>query len=183
MLAILLLSTLQAARRGIFVEAFSLAGIVAGIGIASWNYQRMVPWVHHWFGRWVWQVALQDALSFLAIALGVMLLAGIIGRVIRWSMRTIGLGWADRLMGAIFGLCRGAVLVTLGVMLLVAFWPGSGVLKGSRLGPWFAAVARATTVATPAALEQKVRYGESLLRAHTPVLVVPGLHVPQFGWR
>ncbi len=172
MAAILLLSTVQAARRGIFVEAFALVGIVAGIGVASWNYMRLVPWFERWLPTSINTAALADAAAFLTIALGVMIAAGLVGRLIRWSMRTIGLGWADRLMGAIFGLCRGAVLVTLGVMLLVAFWPGSAALRGSKLGPYFVAAARESTVATPAALQERVRYGARVLREHTPVFLV-----------
>ena len=162
--AILLLCVLQAARRGIFVEAFSLAGIVVGIGVASWNYTRLLPWLQ----GWLWSQAVADAVAFLAIALLVMIAAGIVGRLIRWSMRTIGLGWADRLLGAAFGLVKGGVLVTLGVMALVAFWPGSRVLQGSRLGPYFVTAARESTVATPTGLRNKVRYGAMLVREHTP---------------
>ena len=162
-LAILLLCTVQAARRGIVVEAFSLAGAVAGIAIASWNYTRLVPW----FATWVRLPALAEAGAFLLITLLVMVVAGVVGRLIRWSMRTIGLGWADRWMGAGFGLVKGAVLVTLGVMLLVAFWPGSSALRGSRLGPYFVAAARESSVGTPEALRSKVRFGARLLRERT----------------
>ncbi len=165
---VLLLCTAQAARRGIFVETFSLAGIVIGVGVASWNYARLLPW----FGSWLRSQALADATAFLCIALAVMIAAGIMGRVIRWSAKSIGLGWADRLLGAVFGLVKGAVLVTLGVMLLVAFWPGSTALQGSRLGPYFVAAARKSTVGTPAGLQAKVRYGARLLHERTNGLLV-----------
>lgn len=164
--AVLLLCTLQAARRGFFVETFSLAGIVAGIGVASWNYTRLLPW----FQGWLRSVALADAASFLCIALAVMLAAGLVGRLIRWSVQSIGLGWADRLLGAAFGLVKGAVLVTLSVMVLVAFWPGSPILQGSlkdsRLVPYFVAAARDSTFGTSAGLQQKVLYGTRLLHEH-----------------
>ena len=169
--AILLLCTVQAARRGFFLEAFSLAGIVVGVGVASWNYTRLLPW----FGSWLRSQALADAAAFLAIALLVMVAAGLVGRAIRWSVRSIGLGWADRLLGAAFGLAKGAVLVTLGVMVLVAFWPGSAALQGalgsSRLAPYFVAAARESTVGTPAGLRDKVHYGARLL--HDRVAALP----------
>ena len=163
-LAILLFNAVQAARRGIFVEAFALGGIVVGVGVASWNYTRVLPW----FLRWIHTTALAEAASFLTIVAAIMLVAAIIGRAIRWSVRTIGLGWADRFLGALFGLVKGAVLVTLGAMLLVAFWPASRVLHGSRLAPYFVAVARSSTVGTPAELRDKVAYGARLLSEHLP---------------
>ncbi len=168
-LVILLLSAFHAARRGIFVETFSLAGIVVGVGAASWNYTRLQPF----FAEGVRSQALAASAAFLAIALAVMVVAGLVGRVIRWSMRSIGLGWADRLLGAAFGLVKGGVLVTLGVMLLVAFWPGSTVLAGSRLGPYFVAAARESALGTPAALENKIRFGARLRREHAPASLLP----------
>jgi membrane protein required for colicin V production len=166
--AILLFNALLAARRGIFVEAFSLGGIVVGVGVASWNYTRLLPWFQPWFSRWTHGTAIAEAASFLTIALLIMIAAGLIGRAIRWSVRTIGLGWADRFLGALFGLLKGAVLVTLGVMLTVAFWPAAQLLHGSRLAPYFVAMARSSTVGTPAELGEKVRYGARVLSEHWP---------------
>jgi membrane protein required for colicin V production len=178
-LAILLFNALMAARRGIFVEAFALGGIVVGIGVASWNYTRLLPWVQPWFRSWTWGIAIAEAISFLVIVLAAVVVAGLIGRAIRWSVRTVGLGWADRLLGALFGLLKGAVLVTLGVMLIVAFWPGARALHGSRLAPYFVAVARSSTVGTPAELREKVRYGARLLSEHLPASLEWQQH-PQF---
>ena len=163
-LAILLLCTVQAARRGIVVEAFSLAGAVAGIAIASWNYTRLVPW----FSTWVRLPALAEAGAFLLIALLVMVVAGVVGRLIRWSMRTIGLGWADRCMGAGFGLVKGAVLVTLGVMLC---WLRFGRVRLRYGAPgWAPTLWRLQRKARSVRLRRlrsKIRFGARLLRERT----------------
>ncbi len=165
--AVLLVCVVQAARRGIFVEAFSLAGILVGIGVASWNYTRLLPW----FSPWLRSQALADAAAFLCLALAVMVAAGLAGRLIRWSVQSVGLGWADRLLGAAFGLVKGGVLVTLGVMALVAFSPGSTALRGSRLGPYFVAAAREGSVGGPAGWREKVRYGARVLHQRTSGLL------------
>ena len=157
--AVVLLSVVNAARKGFFVEAFSLVGIVLGLLLASWNYRQALPW----FIGWLRPPALAETAAFLAIAIGVMVLAGLVGRAIRWSARSIGLGWADRLLGAGFGLVKGAVLVTLGVMMLAAFWPDAPWLRGSELAPYFLAAARQTTIVTPLALGDRVRHGVRLL--------------------
>ncbi len=157
--AVVLLSVVNAARKGFFVEAFSLAGIVLGLLLASWNYRAALPW----FRGWLRPEALAETAAFLAIAIGVMVAAGLLGRAIRWSARSIGLGWADRLLGAAFGLVKGAALVTLGVMTLAAFWPEASWLRGSALAPYFLSAARQTTILTPASLGQRVRRGVRLL--------------------
>jgi membrane protein required for colicin V production len=159
MAALVLLSVVNAARKGFFVEAFSLAGIVLGLLLASWNYRQALPW----FASWIRSTALAETAAFLAIAIGVMVVAGLLGRAIRWSARSIGLGWADRLLGAAFGLVKGAVLVTLGVMTLAAFWPDAPWLRGSQLAPYFLAAARQTSIVTPAALGERVRRGVRML--------------------
>ena len=130
---VLLLSVLSAAKSGIFVEVFSLAGLIVGLVLATWNYQRLLPWI----SRWVHTLAAAEALSFLLIALGVMLLAGLLGRVIRWSVHSIGLGWADRFLGALFGFVKGFVLVTIAVLAIAAFFPQASWFRHSRLAPCF----------------------------------------------
>jgi membrane protein required for colicin V production len=156
---VIALTVFNAARKGFFVEAFSLAGAVVGLLLASWNYRRALPY----FTGWLKPEALAEVAAFLAIALGVMVVAGIIGRLVRWSARSIGLGWADRLLGAGFGLVKGAVIVTLAVMALAAFWPDSRWLRGSQLAPYFLAAARGSSIVTPAALGERVRHGVRLL--------------------
>ena len=38
---ILIVTVLSAAKHGFFVEAFSLAGVILGLMLASWNYQKI----------------------------------------------------------------------------------------------------------------------------------------------
>ena len=168
--AIVLLCVWGAARTGFFVEAFSLAGTVLGLLLASWNYTRALPYFTPWLGS----RALAQAAAFLAIALAVMLVAGIIGRIIRWSAKSVGLGWADRLLGAGFGLVKGCVLVTLGVMAIAAFLPGSAWLRESRLSPYFLAAARRSSIVTPEALGVRIRQGVAIIHEHQPAWLRAG---------
>ena len=43
-IAVVLLSTIQAAYSGFFQEAFHLAGLVAGYLVAAWQYHRLAGW-------------------------------------------------------------------------------------------------------------------------------------------
>ncbi len=126
--AVLVLSVIGAARNGFFIEAFSLAGVVLGLLIASWNFQKLMPWILHA----IHTPAVAEAIAFLAIALAIMVMAGLIGRALHWSARSIGLGWLDRLVGALFGFLKGCVVVTLGVMAIAAFLPRNGFGSNTR---------------------------------------------------
>jgi len=167
--AILALSVLSAARKGFFVEAFSLAGIVLGLLLASWNYQRLLPWAT----QWIHVPPIADAVCFLAIALCVMVAAGLAGRVVRWSVRSVGLGFADRLLGAVFGLVKGCLLVTLGVMALAAFLPRTTWLDRSRLAPYFLSMAHTTIAVTPSELGERIRSGVKMIRDSQPTWPAP----------
>lgn len=169
-IVVLIVSVLSAARHGFFVEVFSLAGIVLGLLLASWNYQRLLPWIN----GWIHAPGVAEIIAFIAIAIGVMIVAGLAGRLIRWSVRSIGLGWADRLVGAAFGFVKGCVLVTLGVMAIAAFLPRATWMENSRFVPYFLSVAHGTSVVTPSDLGTRIREGIKMIRDAQPEWLKPG---------
>ncbi len=166
---ILIVSVLSAAKHGFFVEAFSLAGVVLGLLLASWNYQKLLPWIN----SWVHSPGAAEAIAFIAIAIAVMVIAGLAGRLIRWSVRSIGLGWADRFIGAIFGLLKGCVLVTLGIMAIAAFLPHATWLDRSKIAPYFLSAAHEVSVVTPAQLGERIREGVKMIRDAQPDWLKP----------
>lgn len=161
---VVLISVLSAAKNGLFLEVFSLAGAILGLVLASWNYQKLLPWI----ARWVHSLPAAEAISFLLIALGVMLLAGLLGRVIRWSVHSIGLGWADRLLGALFGVLKGFVIVTIAVLVIAAFFPQAPWFRNSRLAPGFLTAAHQASITAPGRLEHRIRTGVGSLRSSRP---------------
>jgi membrane protein required for colicin V production len=168
-LVVLLISVLSAAKNGFFLEVFSLIGVVAGLWIASWNYQRVLPWI----SQWIHSLPAAEALSFLLIALGVMIVAGILGRVIRWSVHSIGLGWADRFVGAAFGFVKGCALVTLAVLTIAAFLPSATWFRQSRLAPYFLSAAHQAAIVTPYELGERIRQGVVIIRNAQPQWLKP----------
>ena len=166
---IVLISVISAASSGFFIEAFSLAGVVLGLLIASWNFQRLMPWIM----QFVHTPAIAEAIAFIVIAVGIMVVAGLLGRVLRWSAKSIGLGWLDRLVGAAFGFLKGCVLVTVGVMALAAFLPHNGWLERSRLAPYFLTAAHTTTAVTPTQLGERIRGGIKIIRDAQPDWLKP----------
>ena len=176
---ILIVSVLSAAKHGFFVEAFSLAGIILGLLLASWNYQKLLPWID----RWVHSPGVAEAIAFIAIAIAVMVIAGLAGRLIRWSVRSVGLGWADRFIGAIFGLLKGCVLVTLGIMAIAAFLPHATWLDRSKFAPYFLSAAHEASAITPAQLGERIRDGVKAIRDAQPDWLKPNAAVTSGPWQ
>jgi membrane protein required for colicin V production len=171
---ILIVSVLSAAKTGLVVQVCSLAGAAAGLILACWNYQRPLPWL----SGWIRPPALAEVVSFLLIALATMVAAGLLGRLLRWSIRSIGLGWLDRLAGAAFGLAKGAVIVLILVVALAAFAPKAGFFRGSAFAPAFLAAAHGTAWASPEHLSQRINDGVHLLRTNPNRLFTTAPAVP-----
>ena len=159
-LLIILLSVLQAIAQGFFYEFFSLAGVIVGYLLAAWEYPRAALWfAPHVNSQWAADIA-----GFFAIFFVVVLLAGVLGRIARWAVHGVGLRWFDRLLGAVFGFLRGAVVSTVVVLALAAFAPQWGWLQQSRIAPFLLVSGRALIWAAPAELRQRFREGWELLR-------------------
>jgi membrane protein required for colicin V production len=168
-LIVVILSVVSAAKAGLVLEVCNLAGLILGLLVASWDYQKLTPWM----GQWVHSIALNETLSFLTIALGVMIVAGIVGRLIRWSVKSVGLGWMDRLAGAAFGLLKGCALVTVAVMVIAAFWPNATWFRQSRFAPQFLSMAHTAAAVAPAELGDRIRSGVVVLRKAQPEWMKP----------
>lgn len=157
--AILLLSTLGAISQGLLRELLSLAGLVVGLVVASWNYARLAAPLQHW----IHSQGIADTIAFLLIAFGIMLVAGLVGSLLRKTVQLIGLGWLDSIFGAVFGFVRGCVLVMVTMIAIAAFRPGAPWLVGSALAPYFYPGVRVLSAQSPAALKEKVIFGITIL--------------------
>jgi len=155
LLAIIVLSALMAAAEGFFFEIFFLTGSVAGYLLAAWEYSHVSPW----FLQFVSAPWVANTAGFLTIFFGVILLAGMAGRVSRWVFRQAGLQWFDRALGAAFGLVRGIVIATVLVMSMVAFSPGVNVVAQSKLGHYFLVFGYGASWLAPAELRGRLKQG------------------------
>src|ERR1700687_3047695 len=157
--AVIIVSVIQAAISGFFHEAFGIAGLVFGYLLAAWNYQRLaVRFAPHLKSMWLGEIA-----GFLIIFLAVLILAGIAGRIVRHIVKEVGLSFVDRILGGALGLLRGSLIVAIILMSMAAFTPTSTWLEGSELAPYFLVVGRAAIWVAPAELRGRFYQGLDLL--------------------
>jgi membrane protein required for colicin V production len=159
-LAVLLISVVSATVQGFFHEAFGLAGLIVGYLLAAWQYPRLAVWFEpHLKSPWLGDIA-----GFLIIFFSVVILAGILGRTVRWAMKEAGLSVVDRTLGALLGFVKGALFVSVILMGMTAFTPASKALEGSQLAPYFLVVGRAAIWAAPWQLRDQFNKGLDYLR-------------------
>jgi len=159
-LAVILISIVQAAAEGFFHAAFSMAGLVLAYLLAAWQYHRLSAY----FSPNLKSPWLGDIAGFLIIFLAVLVLAGIAGKIARWAVKEAGLSIVDRVLGAALGLVRGALIVSVVLMGMTAFTPTSKWLEGSQLAPYFQVVGRAAIWVAPSELRGRFYQGLDLLR-------------------
>ena len=166
----LALAVLGGVMRGFFRSVFSFGGLVLGLVLAAWNYghiARLVkPFVHN--------EMIANATGFILIALLVMGLAGIVGSLLSKALHKIGLGCLDRMAGAAFGLFQGALLVTVFILVTVAFFPRAEWLTKSRLPRYFFGVCHLSTHVSPAKLAERVQQELKSLEEASPEWMHPG---------
>ena len=171
-LLVMALSVLGGLAQGFFRAVFALGGLLLGLALAAWNYARLaavlLPLVR------IKSVA--DAIAFLLIAILVMGLAALVGKVLSKAFQQIGLGCLDRLAGAVFGFFQGALLVMLIVLVAVAFFPEAHWLAEAKLPKLFFGACHLSTHVSPAELAERVRQGLRILQEESPRWLHPGGH-------
>ena len=160
MASVVVVSTVAAASEGFVHQAFGLAGIVVGYLLAAWQYHTVAAWFEpHLTSPWLGDIA-----GFGLIFVAVVIVASLSGRVVRWLMKEAGLKLFDRLLGALLGIVKGALFVSVLLMGMAAFTPTSKYLDDSELAPYFLVVGRAAIWVAPSQLRAKFYEGLELMR-------------------
>ena len=160
----LLYSVVRGVLRGFFREAFALGGLIAGILLACWFFR---PLAVRMSGLIATPSIAQPA-AFILIVVAVAVAASLLGRVLKRTASTIGLGPVDRAAGGAFGLVRGTLI---GVALLLAvavFLPASAWVRESKLAPYFLQGAHAVSFVVPDDLRHRILEGIAHVKHTAP---------------
>jgi len=113
-MAVIGLSALRGAWRGLLSEIFGLIGWVAAFFIACRCVGLVVPYIP---ASWPGGAMTQWVLAFAVLVVGVVLVASVANALLARLVEVSGLGGVDRSLGLMFGLARGVILVVLLVAL------------------------------------------------------------------
>ncbi len=165
-LAIVLISVVTAARMGLVRELISLSSTVAGLIIAALDYHQTAAWFEDLTKSH--EIAL--GLGFLVIFLGAKLVGLLILAVASQLVKKSGVQGVDRLMGAGFGLVRGAIETAVLLMIMLAFSIKPVAVQQSSLAPWVSDLAGYIAKAMPDELKtQFEKFREELVqKVHLP---------------
>ena len=112
-LAIIGLSIVLSVMRGFVREVLAIAGWIAAFFVARTYSSEILPMMP----ADIPTDSLRVLASFLVLFLATLLLASLLSIAISTLIRSAGLGWINRLLGALFGLARGLLIVCIVVFL------------------------------------------------------------------
>ena len=102
-LVVLVMATIFGLRTGIIKAVLSLAGLIFGVILAGRYYAPLAEQL-----TFIPQAGAAKIVAFALILIGVMVIAGVLAKLLKWAVSVVMLGWVNRLGGAVFGLLMGA---------------------------------------------------------------------------
>ena len=153
-------SVIFAIMKGFVRELISLAALVAALVIAAVAYPRAALWFEDLTKSH--DVAL--GLGFLTLFVAVLIAGAIISVAARKLIKSAGIEWFDRFLGAVFGLVRGVLVDCVLLLVLVAFAIKPGAVQQSSLAPYVTTGAHIISLAMPTNLKAQFRLGFERLK-------------------
>lgn len=111
-LAVIAASVLLGAWRGIVSEVLALMAWVAAFFVG----RTFAPQIQPSLAGWIKEPALQYIAAFAVVVLIVLLLVALLRFAISRLLRAMGLGPLDRVLGGVFGIARGLLVVLAAVL-------------------------------------------------------------------
>ena len=152
---VMVTSVIISMLRGLVKEVLSLAGWVVAFVVANAYAAAlavMLPAV-------VPGAVLRLILAFIALFIGVRILMGLLAMALGALLDAGGLSLLDRLLGAVFGIGRGLVIVLTAVILSgMTSLPQQDFWKNALFSPFAESGARIVKTFLPAAMAQHVNF-------------------------
>ena len=124
--------------RGLISEVIAIVVVILGVLGARFAASSFSAWLQTQF---VWPQGVCDVVAYTLIFLGIAIILSILAKGLTRFLRAIHLGWANRLFGGVFGICKYGVLVLLVVFVMdrtndaFHYLDDSPVIKTSVLYP------------------------------------------------
>lgn len=124
LLDLIVLLIVGASVVGGFIAGFARSGIgfiatIFGVLCGFWFYGIPAAAVHKYVHSWT----ASNLIGFVVVFFGLIFVGALIGKLLSKFFKWTGLSWLDRLMGAMFGLVRGALVAVAFIAVLLAFTP------------------------------------------------------------
>lgn len=156
-ISIVALSMLLGMWRGIIYEALALLGWLSAFLMAGWlaaDVAAMLPAL-------VTVVDVRTAIAYIIVFAATLFISSSVAWLVSKAITKLGnLGWTVWVLGALFGIVRGTILVL--VLVLIAgltSWPKDPVWREAKLSGPLQNLAVASLIFLPENVSKHIRYG------------------------
>ncbi len=159
LLLLLGFSTVKSLRRGFSREIIGLSASFMALLLGMWFYGTagalLQPWVD--------SPRMAKLLGFVVVVVGVMMLGSLVSWIMGRFLRTVGLSFFDRLLGAVFGLIRGGLFAVALLTAFMAFGPHTATetapsaVVHSKIAPYVLEASEVAVAIAPMDLKQSFR--------------------------
>jgi membrane protein required for colicin V production len=138
LITVLLFSTVLSFRKGFSREVIGLAASVFALVLAMWFYGLAGSFT----APYVASTRVANLIGFILVVTAVLLCGAMLSWIVNRFLRTVGLSFFDRLLGAAFGFARGLVVVIALLTAFMAFGAHAGTdntpsaVVNSKLAPY-----------------------------------------------
>ena len=133
LLGIFALSLAAGLMKGLVREVFALAGVILGVIVALLFGDNLGVSLE----RWIPLPSAAYAAAVVGLFVGVMVLVSMLSGLLDKVVSVIQLGWANRLLGGVFGILRAFVISVILVMALALYLePDHEVFTESKITPY-----------------------------------------------
>lgn len=154
-LGILFLSGAISLLRGFVREAFSLAVWLFALWIAWTFFRDLSPLLSNWIDT----PSVQLGLAFAGLLVAALIVGGLVNYLLIQLVEKTGLSGSDRMVGMLFGVARGVVLVSVVVLLAgLTPLPQDPWWQNSVLVPYFEELALWLNGLLPDDISQRFQY-------------------------
>ena len=154
-IAVVLVSALLGVWRGLVYEVLSLLAWIAAWIAAKLFAANVAPYMPAALG----DETVRKAAAFLALFVVALIVGGIVAWLLSKLVKWVGLGWLDSLLGSLFGLLRGALVVVAGVLLAgMSSLPQQPLWRDAWSSKPLESMALAIQVWLPDSVAQRVHY-------------------------
>jgi membrane protein required for colicin V production len=159
------LSAVFAFWRGLVRVVMSLVGLVAAV-LAAIHFS---PWASNLLLVVSDNAVTRYMAAFALIFIAVALIFALLGWMLSKAVRAVGLGFIDRLLGAVFGVARGVLIVVVGVLFAgLTTLPRQEWWQNAAFAPPLVIAALSLRPWLPAALAQRLDYGPGARKPGSP---------------
>jgi membrane protein required for colicin V production len=155
MLGVILVSAAISIWRGLVHEVVSLLSWL----VALWVAARFSVAFSEWLPAAITSPSARYVTAFVVLFLGTVIVLELFGVLLAKLLRAAGLGFVDRVLGAVFGLARGALLAWILILLGgLTSLPQQDWWRDSLFAPPLQAAVRAARPLLPLEIAKRLKY-------------------------